>query len=605
MGAIDLTGEPASRLNFGEFALDLRRVELTRGGVAVALRPKTFALLLYFARHPGQVLGKHELLSALWPGVVVSDDSLSQCVNELRSVLHDREQTVIKTISRRGYRFDAVVSATANGPYPADSTGDGLASISSSPPSDVAAHAAEAGVGASPPPYAAPAPSSGRRVGIGTLAVLVAVAALAAVIAPRTSAVTSSLDEAYAARRVIAVMPFMATGEDAGLRETADRLADEIADQMVTYPSARAIGRIKTAAFNAAGPDLERLASALHATYLVTGRVTRAVGGAGATLDVTLLTVPQGDTVGSAHFDMGAPPLEPSAAEIGQLVVSFFRGQSMQVELQRATAPGHVPDAADLTLLGWHEVMRISGREDIVRAQERFRAALRQDPDSARALTGLVAAYVTGQSMGMPLTPDETAEFARSVDRMMKFAPEDPNSAALWADLQLQKGRPDLALPAMEKALRLTPNFANGHLMLGQALLRVGRVDEAKAELERAARLASLGRDDRRTSTANMVLAEIAIAKGDDKRAADLARRAIAIRPSGYGSGRPYAVLAAAEALLGQTADAASEMAVARARGPAVTVTSFDAPRPSTHPAFLAQRARLYEGLQKAGMPKG
>ena len=484
---------------------------------------------------------------------------------------------------RRGYRFDAAVERV-----------DAPATIA-------AALDAEASPSAR---AAAAAPSSGRRVAMWPLSALVAVAALAAVIVVRNGAATSSLDEAYAARRVVAVMPFMTAGEDAGLRDTADRLADEIAAQMVTYPGARAIGRTKTAAFNAAGPDLERLASALHATYAVTGRVTPAAGGPGATLEVTVLTVPQGGTVGSAHFDMGTSPLQPSTAEVGQLVVNFVRGQSMQVELRRATAAGHVPDAADLTLLGWHEVMRITGHSDIVRARERFRAALREDPDSAIALTGLVAAYVTGQSMRMPLTPDETAEFARSLDRMMKFAPNDPNSAGLWADLQLQNGRPDLALPAIEKAIRLTPNFANGHLLLGQALLRVGRIDEAKAEIEHAVRLASLGRDDRRTSTANMVLAEIAIAQGDDERAAELARRAIAVRPSGYGSGRPYAVLAAAEALSGQTAAAAADMAVARERNPAATVTSFDAVRPSTRPAFLAQRARLYEGLRKAGMPE-
>ena len=156
----------------------------------------------------------------------------------------------------------------------------------------------------------------------------------------------------------------------------------------------------------------------------------------------------------------------------------------------------------------------------------------------------------------------------------------------------------------MERALRLTPNFANGHLVLGQALLRVGRVDEAQAEIAHAVRLASLFGDDRRTSTANMVLAEIAIAQGDDRRAAELARRAIANRPSGYGSGRPYAVLAAAEALSGQAAEAAAEMAASRERNPAATVAGFDAPRPSTDPGFLALRARLYEGLRKAGMPE-
>jgi DNA-binding winged helix-turn-helix (wHTH) protein/TolB-like protein len=574
-----------SALRFDGIEFDLLRGELKgRDGVPIVLRPKAELLLRVFLDAPGQLLARETLIAAVWPSTVVTDDSLVQCVGELRAALGDASQRLIRTVPRRGYRFEATVERVC------------------APVTDAAALDAQA-----IPPVAPPvdASSGRRRMAIWGLCAVLTVGALAALVAMRNNAAASSVDEAYAARRVVAVMPFTTASADPHLRETADRLADEIAAQMVTYPGARAIGRAKTTALNTAGPDLEGLASALHVTYAVTGRVAPAGSALGATLEVTLLTVPQGHSVGSGHFDIGTSPEAPTAGEVGQLVVNLVRGQSMQVELQRATAPGHVPDGADLTQIGWHEVMRISSPEDIVHARERFREVLRGDPASIRALTGLVAAYVTGRSMRMPLTGDETAEFTRSLDRMMKLAPNDPNAVSLWADLQMQDGRPDLAVPAMEKAIRLTPNFANGHLMLGQALLRIGRIDEAQAEIEHAVRLAVLGRDDRRTSTADMVLAEIAIARGDDGRAAELARRAIAVRPTGYGSNRPYAVLGAAEALSGQTREAAADMAIARERHPAGTVKNFDAPRPSTHPAFLAQRARLYEGLRKAGMPEG
>ena len=579
------TADPqVSALRFDGMQFDLLRGELQgRDGAVILLRPKAELLLRAFLNAPGRLLAREALIDAVWPSTVVTDDSLVQCVGELRTALGDRSQRLIRTVPRRGYRFDATVEQVDR--------------------RQTATPASDAGTDQRIPPDA-PLARRPRRLAFWAACAVVSVGALSAAVLLRDSTAASSIDEAYAARRVVAVMPLTTTGEDAGLRAMADRLGDEISAQMVAYPGARSIGRAKTVAFNAAGPDLERLASALHATYAVTGRLTPSVPGPGATFEVNVLTVPQGDTIGSAHFDIGTSPAAPTVDEVGQLVVNLVRGQSMREELRHATAPGHVPDAVDLTVLGWNEVMRITSPEDIVRARVRFRTALHEDPASLRALSGLVATYVTGQSMRMPLTADETAEFARSLDRMMKFAPNDPNTAALWADLQLQNGRPDLAVPAMERALRLTPNFANGHLVLGQALLRVGRVDEAQTEIAHAVRLASLFGDDRRTSTANMVLAEIAIAQGDDRRAAELARRAIANRPSGYGSGRPYAVLAAAEALSGQAAEAAAEMAASRERNPAATVASFDAPRPSTDPAFLALRARLYEGLRKAGMPE-
>jgi len=96
-------------VRFGEFRLDPARAEFTRSGQAVALRPKTYALMNVFAASPGRVLGKDELLAALWPNAVVAEGSLSQCVTELRAALGDSGESLIKTVPRQGYRFDAAV----------------------------------------------------------------------------------------------------------------------------------------------------------------------------------------------------------------------------------------------------------------------------------------------------------------------------------------------------------------------------------------------------------------------------------------------------------------------------------------------------------------
>ena len=56
-------------------------------------------------------MSKEELLAAVWPGVVVTDDSLSQCVRELRAALGDDGPDLIKTVSRRGYLFEPAPQA--------------------------------------------------------------------------------------------------------------------------------------------------------------------------------------------------------------------------------------------------------------------------------------------------------------------------------------------------------------------------------------------------------------------------------------------------------------------------------------------------------------
>lgn len=101
----------ASRLSyqFGEFTLDSARGCLLRAGVEIKLRPKVYETLKYLLEHPGQLIGKQELMQAVWPNAFVTDDSLVQCTLELRRALDDGRQQLLKTVPRRGYLFTAPV----------------------------------------------------------------------------------------------------------------------------------------------------------------------------------------------------------------------------------------------------------------------------------------------------------------------------------------------------------------------------------------------------------------------------------------------------------------------------------------------------------------
>ena len=118
-------------LRFEHFTLDLTRGCLRSGNEDVALRPKVFQLLRYFAENAGRLVSKEELCGVLWPNTFVSDDALVQCIRELRDRLSDADHHLIKTVPRRGYMLDTtVVPVTA--PQVADavaaepSSGEGL-----------------------------------------------------------------------------------------------------------------------------------------------------------------------------------------------------------------------------------------------------------------------------------------------------------------------------------------------------------------------------------------------------------------------------------------------------------------------------------------------
>jgi TolB-like protein len=98
---------------FGDFRLDAgRRVLRARDEPGhVAISPQVFETLLYLVEHAGELLEKDRLLSALWPAVVVEENSLNRVISSLRRLLGEApgENRYIVTVPGRGYRFVADV----------------------------------------------------------------------------------------------------------------------------------------------------------------------------------------------------------------------------------------------------------------------------------------------------------------------------------------------------------------------------------------------------------------------------------------------------------------------------------------------------------------
>ncbi|ESY80006.1 MAG: tetratricopeptide repeat protein [Mesorhizobium sp.] len=95
--AVSATGQV---FQFGGFTLDLGKGTLSRADQPAFLRPKAYALLTHLACHIGRVVPKSELMDTVWPGVFVTEDSLTQSVREIRKVLGEER---VRTVSKRGY----------------------------------------------------------------------------------------------------------------------------------------------------------------------------------------------------------------------------------------------------------------------------------------------------------------------------------------------------------------------------------------------------------------------------------------------------------------------------------------------------------------------
>jgi DNA-binding winged helix-turn-helix (wHTH) protein len=93
-------------VRIGSMVFDLAARELRdRQGNPVELRSQSAEVLAHLARHPGKVVAKEDLIAAVWPDTFVTDDSLVQCIGDIRRALGDEGRSMILTHPRKGYRL--------------------------------------------------------------------------------------------------------------------------------------------------------------------------------------------------------------------------------------------------------------------------------------------------------------------------------------------------------------------------------------------------------------------------------------------------------------------------------------------------------------------
>jgi DNA-binding winged helix-turn-helix (wHTH) protein len=135
----DQLESPRTLLAFDGFVLDLTRGVLTAEAREVVLRPKTTAVLAHLLAHAGQIVSRDALLSVVWGDVAVSDDSLTQCVSEIRRALGTVQAEMLQTHARRGYVMATQLRPVAPAADPSALLTPGAGPDTATPPSSEAA----------------------------------------------------------------------------------------------------------------------------------------------------------------------------------------------------------------------------------------------------------------------------------------------------------------------------------------------------------------------------------------------------------------------------------------------------------------------------------
>src|SRR5262245_35535103 len=106
LGVVAVCGSGRLRYLFEDYALDVDRRELRRNDGLIPVEPKVFDLLVHLIRHRERVASKDDLIAAVWNGRIVSESTLTSCINSARSAVGDsgESQRLIKTLLRKGIR---------------------------------------------------------------------------------------------------------------------------------------------------------------------------------------------------------------------------------------------------------------------------------------------------------------------------------------------------------------------------------------------------------------------------------------------------------------------------------------------------------------------
>ncbi|HEX2256509.1 MAG TPA: tetratricopeptide repeat protein [Afifellaceae bacterium] len=572
------------RLRFAGHTLDLARFSLSRGDQEIMLRPKSFDVLRHLAENPGRLITKNELIEKVWLGIAVTDDSLVQCVKDIRDALDDDDHRIIQTLPRRGYLFAAEISDSAapdsQERVPA-STEQSLAQ--SVPP---ARHAGISRTARSKWVLAAAATAL-LLVGILSLTLRPLTGAPGAVSASGPEAAGQADMVPAQSMPSIAVLPFVSLSE-ARNDYVADGLTDDIISALGRFTDLSVRSRAAVFSFKGKTPRPEQIGRDLDVRYVVEGSVRRSPERVRIT--VRLTETSHGTVLWARQYDADPSSLYGVEEDIVRRIAGTLAIRVSRLELARAAAkPPASVEAYDLVLQGrsfyWRET-----RTSIFQARTLFETAVLLDPNYVPALIGLGHVESKVIAQGWTADPAEALRRAeRLAQRVLQIDESHPGGHQLLAHVHVWRGEFERALEAARRAIELNPSDVENYLALAEPLLWSGDLGGAIAALETATRF-----EPQTTAYIGIHLGMAYLISGRDEDAIRILERAIDREGSNVFIN---AILAGAYAETGRAEEASRHSEIVRRLSPFLPTTAL-----GSQLRNLEHRQKFLAALQKAGL---
>jgi TolB-like protein/DNA-binding winged helix-turn-helix (wHTH) protein/Tfp pilus assembly protein PilF len=507
-------GSSQPRFRLGDLEVDVATAEVSRGDAKIPLPKLSFDLLCALINAAPAIVTNDELLQRVWPGVLVSPESVAQRVKLLRTAIGDDSQQprYILGVRGRGYRLIPAVERLTESRLP-------ISDATNPPANTYGATIPDQPISESFSPKGSN--SLLKRVGIAVV-VFVAIS-IAVVLALRfwSSSHNSVRHTAVAmVDKSIAVLPFVDMSEKKDQEYFADGMAEEIIDLLVKVPGLKVISRTSSFQFKGKTEDLRKIGSLLGVAYVLEGSVRKS--GDHLRVSAQLVNSKDGTRLWSQTYDRDLSDVLKMQDEIAIALVRALQIEVGTDDIGSRTTPRNM-EAYTLYLQGLHAEDSFD-QQGLEQAAGYFQRTIELDPSFAAAEIELGHMYAALGVYGFMPAPvalekgrlaDERAveldpnlavahaalgEIHRAydwdwaaADREIKLAlalaPNDGNVLFLGAIQSLNAGRLDEALQRINAASAKNPLAPEPYTILNMIQLRRGRLVEAEAAGRRALEL--------------------------------------------------------------------------------------------------------------------
>ena len=471
--------QPAERIRFDDFEVDLHTGDLRKHGHRIRLQEKPFQILSLLLVRAGEVVSRDELRQRLWPAdtFVDFDANLNTSLNRLRQALGDtgNEQIFIRTIPRQGYRFIATVTkveedseARASRPDPVGAT------VAHQQPPKLWAR------------FGSFSPSTLRFLLAAAIFVAITVGALAYFRWPWRSAAAGRNPQ----RDTILVMPF----EDLSGDPSQDYLSDGLTDEMITRLGEISPRRLNVIArstamhYKGAHKTIEEIAREQHVDYILEGSFLRQDDRVRITAQ--LFNARDHGSVWTEAYERNASDLFAIQREVADRIAQSLSLELLAPAARSATATKPVdPEAYDAYLKGLFELNRRTPA-DLQKSIALFGLASQKDPQFAPAYAAMAYSYNVAAGWTY-LSPTEAYPKAKAAAQRA-LALDDSLADSHLANAEVLHDYDWDWLGAEKeylRALELNPSSAVGHKLFAEYLVHAGRYQEALAEIRKAQQL--------------------------------------------------------------------------------------------------------------------